>query len=192
MAQSAIGITALLKQAQGGDQQALDRVMRLVCRELRQVAGNYIRHERVDHTLQPTALVNEAYLRLFGNTPVDWQNRPHFMRAAARAMRRILVDHARKRGRVKRGGEMDRISLRDSAVMVSDQQPDILLALDESLSRLSKVDQRQAEVVELLYFSGMTAQETARALQVSESTVWREWRVARAWLQSEVRRAVSR
>ena len=184
-------ITALLKQLQGGDQQARKQFIERVYRELRRLAGYYMGGERVDHTLQPTALVHEAYLRLFGPGQIDWQNHSHFFHGAARAMRQILVDHARRRARAKRAGGQKKISLEESAIIVSDEQPEILLALDESLSELESVDPRKAEIVEMLYFTGATQEETAKALEISERTVRREWRLARAWLRSEVRKAVS-
>ena len=184
-------ITALLKKVGGGDQQALEQFMQRVYRELRRLAGYYMGGERVDHTLQPTALVHEAYLRLFGRDQIDWQNHSHFVRGTARAMRRILVDHARRRARAKRAGGGKKVLLEESAVMVSDRQPEILLALDESLAELASLDPRKAEIVAMLYFTGTTQEETARTLEISERTVRREWRLARAWLRSEVRKAVS-
>ena len=184
-------ITALLQKMGGGDQQALEQFMRRVYGELRRLAGYYMGGERVDHTLQATALVHEAYLRLFGRDQIDWQSHSHFVRGAARAMRRILVDHARRRVRAKRAGRQKKVSLQESAIVVSDQQPEIFLALDESLAELESLDPRKAEIVAMLYFTGTTQQETARALEISERTVRREWRLARAWLRSEVRKAVS-
>jgi DNA-directed RNA polymerase specialized sigma24 family protein len=163
MSQVAGEITALLQQAGGGDQQARDRLMQLVYRELRRLAGHYMRQERAGHTLQPTALVHEAYLRLFG-----------------------------KRARAKRGGEFHKVRLKDSALLVSDEQPQLLLALDESITRLAALDPRQAEIVEMLYFTGMTQAEAAKALGLSEITVRREWRLARVWLQRELRKGSSR
>ncbi len=185
-------LTALLQQAGGGDQEAVDRFMQLVYGELRRLAGHYMRHERGDHTLQPTALVHEAYVRLFGRGSIDWQNHSHFVCAAARAMRQLLVDHARKRARAKRGGEFNNVTLKESAIVVSDEQPEVLLALDESIARLAALDPRQAEIVEMLYFTGMTQAEAAKALGLSEITVRREWRLARAWLQKEIRKGASR
>ena len=145
-----------------------------------------MRQERLDHTLQPTALVHEAYLRLFPEQAADWADRSHFLRCAARAMRQILVDHARRRNRRKRGGDRNRVPLDSGVAFVSDQRPDILLALDEALTRLEALDPRQAEVVELLYFTGMTQPEAAEALRVSPRTINREWRLARAWLREQV------
>ena len=185
-------VTALLHQAGSGDRQAVDRFMQLVYGELRRLAGHYMRHERGDHTLQPTALVHEAYLRLFGGGAIDWQNHSHFVCTAARAMRQLLVDHARKRARAKRGGEFNQVTLKESAIVVSDEQPELLLALDQSIARLAALDPRQAEIVEMLYFTGMTQAEAAKALGLSEITVRREWRLARAWLQKEIRQGASR
>lgn len=141
--------------------------------------------------MQPTALVHEAYMRLFGKGAIDWQNHSHFVCAAARAMRRLLVDHARKRAREKRGGEFNKITLNESAILVSDEQPDVLLALDESIARLAALDARQAQIVEMLYFTGMTQAEAAKALGLSEITVRREWRLARAWLRRELHKGAS-
>lgn len=185
-------LTALLQQAGSGDPQAVDRFMQLVYGELRRLAGHYMRHERGDHTLQPTALVHEAYVRLFGRGSIDWQNHSHFVCTAARAMRQLLVDHARKRARVKRGGEFNQVTLNESAILISDEQPEVLLALDESIARLAALDPRQAQIVEMLYFTGMTQAEAAKSLGLSEITVRREWRLARAWLQKEIRKGASR
>ncbi len=150
-----------------------------------------MRQERLDHTLQPTALVHEAYLRLFPQKPTEWSDRSHFLACAARAMRQILVDHARRRNRHKRGGDQNRIPLESGVAFVSDEQPGVLLALDEALTRLEALDARQASIVELLYFSGMTQQEAAEALEVSPRTINREWRLARAWLREEVAKGLS-
>ena len=154
--------------------------------ELRQLARRYMRQERLDHTLQPTALVHEAYLRLFAGQQIDWKDHAHLTYSAARAMRQVLVDHARRRNRAKRGGEFDRVPLDSNAAFVCDEQPGMLLALDEALTRLKELDPRQTEIVELLYFTGMTQVEVAKALKVSPRTVNREWRLARAWLHDEV------
>ena len=192
MAPAAGELTALLQQMGSGDPQAVDRFMQLVYGELRRLAGHYMRHERGDHTLQPTALVHEAYVRLFGRGSIDWQNHSHFVCTAARAMRQLLVDHARKRARAKRGGEFNQVTLNESAILISDEQPEVLLALDESIARLAALDPRQAQIVEMLYFTGMTQAEAAKALGLSEITVRREWRLARAWLQKEIREGASR
>ncbi len=188
MSESAGEITALLKQAADGDQDARERFLGLVYGQLRRLAGHYMRGERGDHTLQPTALVHEVYLRLFGQDLIDWKNHSHFVCGAASAMRRVLVDHARKRASAKRGGDVNQVSLEESAMAVSDETPEILLALEDSLRELEKVDPRQARVVELLYFTGSTQGEAAQALGLSEITVRREWRLARAWLRGRMRR----
>jgi len=145
-----------------------------------------MRQQRLGHTLQPTALVHEAYLRLFAGQRIEWKDHEHLRHSAARAMRQVLVDHARRRNRAKRGGGFDRVPLDSSAAAISDGQPTILLALDEALTRLKDLDPRQTEIVELLYFTGMTQVEVAKALKVSPRTVNREWRLARAWLHDEV------
>ena len=184
-------ITALLKHVGGGDEQAREQLIELVYRELHRLAGYYMRGERIDHTLQPTALVHEAYLRLFGQEQINWQNHSHFVHGAARAMRQILVDHARRRATAKRAGGQKKVSFDESAVIVSDQRPEIMLALNEALQSLESLDPRQAVIVEMLYFSGMTQQEAAQALGLSEITIRREWRTARAWLRGEIRKAAS-
>jgi RNA polymerase sigma factor (TIGR02999 family) len=182
-------VSALLERARLGEEDAAAQLMEAVHGELRRLARRYMRQERLDHTLQPTALVHEAYLRLFPGQQVDWKNHSDLLRCAARAMRQILVDHARRRNRNKRGGDWNRIPLDSSVAVASDQQPGILLALDEALTRLAQLDPRQAEIVELLYFTGMTQDEAANALDVSPRTVNREWRLARAWLREEVGKA---
>ncbi len=184
-------ITALLKHVGDGDEQAREQLMERVYRELQRLAGYYMRGERIDHTLQPTALVHEAYLRLFGQEQINWQNHSHFVHGAGRAMRQILVDHARQRATAKRVGGQKKVSFDESAVIVSDQRPEIMLALDEALQSLESLDPRQAVIVEMLYFSGMTQQEAAQALGLSEITIRREWRTARAWLRGEIRKAAS-
>lgn len=186
MANEATQISRLLKQARAGEDGASAKLVDAVGGELRRLARRYMRLERLDHTLQPTALVNEAYLRLFPGQSRGWADRSHFIRSAARAMRQILVDHARRRNRNKRGGDHNRIPLDSGVALASDQQPAILLALDEALDRLAELDPRQAQIVELLYFSGMTQPEAAKALDISPRTVSREWRLARAWLREEV------
>ena len=178
-------VTRLLERARLGDEDAQAALLQTVHGELHGLARRFMRQERLDHTLQPTALVHEAYLRLFPEQPADWADRSHFLRCAARAMRQILVDHARRRNRRKRGGDRNRVPLDSGVAFVSDQRPDILLALDEALTRLEALDPRQAEV-ELLYFTGMTQPEAAEALRVSPRTINREWRLARAWLREQV------
>ena len=167
-------------------QQVLERLVPVVYDELRTLAAAHLRRERSDHTLQPTALVNEAYLRLVGAHHPPWQDRGHFFRAAAEAMRRILIEHARKRSRQKRGGGRVRVSLSDVGPASWDE-PEHVLALDEALRRLEEQDPRSAEVVQLRYFGGLSVQETAEALGLSERTVKREWTFARAWLHDALR-----
>ena len=201
MADTVGEITALLKKAANGDRKASDRFLGLVYGQLRRLAGHYMKQERPEHTLQPTALVHEAYLRLFGKSQIDWKNHSHFVCGAARAMRQILVDHARRRDRAKRGGNVKVVSLdespavfsatADSAAVVSNDRPEILLALEECLTELESRDARQARIVEMLYFTGFTQAEAAQALGLSEITVRREWRLAKAWLKSNTRKRIS-
>jgi RNA polymerase sigma factor (TIGR02999 family) len=179
-------ISRLLVQARLGQDDAQARLLEAVHGELRRLARRHMRQERLDHTLQPTALVHEVYLRLFPDQKLTWNDHAHFLRSAARAMRQILTDHARRRNRAKRDGDLDRVPLDSRAALVSDEQPGILLALDESLNRLAQLDPRQAEIVELLYFTGMTQEEAAKTLDISPRTINREWRLARAWLRDEV------
>ncbi len=178
-------VTALLKDWSGGDRQALERLMPLVYGELRKVAASYLRSERPDHTLQPTALVHEAFLRLVDQRSVDWANRAHFFGIAAQMMRRILVDHARKRHAAKRDASHYRVDTAIAGETEPDQGPE-LLALDRALVGLEKLDPRQARVVELRFFAGLTVEETAEVVAISTATVKREWRTARAWLKREI------
>jgi RNA polymerase sigma factor (TIGR02999 family) len=184
-------ITQILAGLRATDRKtALGRLLPLVYDELRALARAHLRNERPDHTLQATALVHEVYLRLLGGQHPPWKDRAHFFRAAAEAMRRILIEHARKRGRVKRGG--DRIRVRISGVHLgSEQDPDEILALDEAIRRLEEQDPRIGDVVRLRFFAGLSVEETARALEVSERTVKREWSFARAWLYNALREAES-
>lgn len=180
-------MTRLLLDWSKGDQAALDKLLPLVNAELRQLARRYMRRESPGHTLQTSALVNEAYLRLIDQKHVQWQNRAHFFGIAAQAMRRILVDHARARLAEKRGSGQA-VSL-DEAIDVSDQRADQLVALDEALKTLAALDPQQSRVVELKYFGGMTLEETAEVLGVSRATVIREWRMAKAWLYDELNKS---
>lgn len=180
-------ISHLLKEWSDGDPEALDRLTPLVYEELRRQATRYLRRERPGHTLQTTALIHEAYLRLVDAQDVEWQNRAHFFAIAANLMRRVLVDHARRRGADKRGGSQIRVPL-DEAAAVADETDIDLLAIDEALNRLAAIDEQQARVVELRFFSGLSVEETAAALGVSTTTVKRDWRVARAWLRREIER----
>jgi RNA polymerase sigma factor (TIGR02999 family) len=179
------GITQLLLKCSGGDQGALDRLIPYVYDELHRLAHRYIKQERSGHTLQTTALVNEAYLRLVDQRQVRWQNRAHFFGIAAQLMRRILIDYARKRAYAKRGGGAVKISLDDDLV-ISQQRAADLVALDDALKGLASVDPQQSRVVELRFFGGLTIEETAEILKLSPDTVKREWSTAKAWLYQEI------
>ncbi len=179
-------VTELLNAWQEGRQGAVDELMPLVYQELRKLARSYLRNERPDHTLQATALVNEAYLRLMGQKNVQWENRKHFFGIASQLMRRILVDHARKRAADKRGGA-EPLVLFDEDKVAPSEQPD-LVELDAALDALAKIDPDQAKLVELRYFTGLTIDETAKVLELSPATVKREWIVAKAWLRRELER----
>lgn len=178
-------ITHLLKEWSDGDQQALEDLAPLVYDELRQQAARYLRKERPNHSLQATALIHEAFLRLIDVKEVEWQNRAHFFAIAANLMRRILVDHARKRDAEKRGGSQIWLTLDESLAVAQETDVD-LLAIDEALDRLAAIDPQQARIVELRFFSGLTVEETATALDISPKTVKRDWSVARAWLRREI------
>jgi RNA polymerase sigma-70 factor (ECF subfamily) len=180
-------VTRLLVEWGNGDEAALARLMPLVYDELRRLARHYMRRERPGHTIQPTALVNEAYLRLVEQTNIRWQNRAHFFGIAAGVMRRVLCDHARARLADKRGGGAVRVSLVEAEARPDEQTTD-MLALDEALGELAEVDPRKARVVELRYFGGLSVEETAEVLKVSPDTVGREWRRARAFLLREMER----
>jgi len=174
-------ITRLLLAWGAGDKAALDELMPLVYAELRKLARNYMRHQRSDHTLQTTALVNEAYLRLIDSSRVNWQNRTHFFAISAQLMRRILVDFARARNSLKRGGEVQKIELDEALVIPLEQKTD-LVALDEALKELAELNPRQSQVVELRYFGGLSEEEIAEHLEISVRTVRRDWSIARARL----------
>jgi RNA polymerase sigma factor (TIGR02999 family) len=178
-------ITDLLLGYRRGDKEALDKLMPLVYDELRRQAARYLRREQAGHTLQTTALIHEAYVRLVDQHNVQWQNRAHFFGIAAQMMRRILVDHARTKKRVKRGGSDIRVSLADATTPVKGQDLDIV-ALDEALQRLAKIDEQQSRVVELRFFSGLTVEETAEVMGISQATVKRDWSMAKAWLHREL------
>ena len=184
-------VTRLLEQLRAGDRNAVADLVPLLYDELRQLASNYLRRERPGHTLQATALVHEAYLRLVDQKDVGWQNRSHFFGVAAQQMRRILVDHARNRHAVKRGGPAPKVAL-DEAVIVSDHEAEDVLQLNELLSRLGDLDEQQARVVELRVFGGLTVEEAAEALGVSPATVKRDWAMAKAWLTREIQRERNR
>jgi len=177
-------VTQLLRQWSGGDKQALDQLVPFVYDQLRKLASNCLRAERPDHTLRATALVHEAYVRLV-DAEVAWQDRVHFFAVSARLLRRILVDHAKSRNREKRGGEFQKVPL-DEAVLVGPESSGGVVELDEALQRLAAQDQRKADLIELLFFGGLTYEETAAALQISPATVHRELKLAKAWLYREL------
>jgi RNA polymerase sigma factor (TIGR02999 family) len=178
-------ITAQLIAWSHGDEAARDTLIPAVYQELRRMADHYFRGESPGHSLQPTALVHEAYLRLIDQTKVDWQNRAHFFGVAAQMMRRILVDHAKAKHRVKRGGTSPRVSL-DETVNLSNERDVELVALDEALKALEQLDERKSHIVELRYFGGLTVHETAQVLGVSDKTVMRDWNLAKAWLYQQL------
>lgn len=180
-------ITQLLVDWRNGDQEALNQLMPLVYEELRQMANYYMRNERKGHTLQTSALVNEAYLRLVDHENIQWQNRSHFFGLAAQAMRRILVDHARSRNYQKRGGGAEQVSLDEAATLAEDRAAE-LIALDDALQELAKFDQRKSRIVEMRYFGGLSGEEVAEALGISTATVSRDWETAKAWLLRELSR----
>ncbi|MDQ3753745.1 MAG: sigma-70 family RNA polymerase sigma factor [Acidobacteriota bacterium] len=178
-------ITQLLIKWNNGDRESLDQLMPLVYAELRSIADSYLRRERSDHTLQPTALVHEAYLRLVDQTNTTWENRAHFFGAAAQLMRQVLVDHARKHLAAKRGGLRHKVTL-DKAINFSVNRSVDLVALDDALISLSNLDRDQSLIVELRFFGGLTVEETAKVMKRSPATIKREWRLAKAWLRREI------
>jgi RNA polymerase sigma factor (TIGR02999 family) len=178
-------VTQLLIAWGDGDESALDELLPLVYDELRRLARQYMRRERPGNTLQTSALVNEAYLRLIDQRDVRWQNRAHFYGIAAQLMRRILVDHARKRSYQKRGGGAHRVTL-EEGLIVSDERAGDIVALDDALNSLAAVDQRQSRIVELRFFAGLSIEETAEVLAVSPGTVMRDWTFAKAWLRRAI------
>ena len=179
-------VTRLLNAASGGDTPAADDLLPLVYDELRQLARSRMSRETPGQTLQPTALVHEAYLRLVGNGDVHWNSRGHFFGAAARAMRRILVDRARRKQAAKRGGGQDRLPLESIDAVVTEPAPATMLALDAALRKLEERDPRKSRIVMLRYFAGLTIDQTARALSLAPTTIKDEWRFARAWLCSQM------
>jgi RNA polymerase sigma factor (TIGR02999 family) len=183
------GVTELLRAWSSGDEAALDRLVPLIYEELHRIARRYLDRERPGHSLQTTALINEAYLRLADARSVSWQNRAHFFAIAAQMMRRILVDHARSRQNLKRGGSVQRVSL-DAAFAVSRGRSAELVRLHDALTALSAVAPRQGQVVELRFFGGLNIQETAQVLKVSPDTVMRDWKFAKVWLLRELRSEV--
>ena len=178
-------VTGLLLDWSNGDKAAYDKLVPLVYDELHRLARHYMSREREGHTLQTSALVNEAYLRLVDQRRVRWQNRAHFFAISAQVMRRILVDYARKQRRVKRGGARQQVSLDDALAISNERSPD-LVALDEALNDLTEIDERKARVVELRFFGGLDVNETAEALDIHPNTVVNDWRFAKAWLHSRV------
>ena len=185
MAASVSNVTELLESWRSGDPSALHRLTPLIYGELRRIAHRYTQREAPGHTLQTTALVNEAYLRLARQKKANWRDRQHFFAATARVMRHILIDHARRRRYGKHGGDLQRVLL-DDALRISEQRAAELIALDEALSELKEIDARKHCVVEMRYFGGLSLEETATALDVSEMTVRRDWRAAKAWLYRRV------
>ncbi|MBS1796641.1 MAG: sigma-70 family RNA polymerase sigma factor [Acidobacteria bacterium] len=179
-------VTELLIRLSEGNENAVNEIFPLIYKELKLLAGSYLKNERVNHTLQPTALVHEAYLRLIDHTRMNWQNRAHFVGMAATIMRQILIDHARRHRARKRGGAEENLQLDESIVIVSDEKSVDLLALDEALKELAKFDEFKSRLVELRYFGGLSVEETATVLGVSEITVKRHWRLAKAFLAETI------
>ncbi|MGA3092126.1 MAG: sigma-70 family RNA polymerase sigma factor [Terriglobales bacterium] len=179
-------VTLLLNKLGDGDQNAAVQLVPLVYEELRKMASRHLRHERPGHTLQATALVHEAYIKLAGQRDAQWQNRAHFFGVASQLMRRILVDYARAQLRNKRGGKQQKVSL-DDVLLVSPDRVDELLVVNDALARLEAMDPRQGRIVELRYFGGLTLEETAEVLHVSSKTVLREWNLAKAWLYGNLK-----
>ena len=187
MSQPADNVTKLLLDLSKGDRSAVDLLLPVIYDELRKLAANYLRRERPDHTLQPTALVHEAYLHLVDQTRVNWQNRAHFFGVAAHIMRRLLIDHARKHNAEKRGQDYEKLSL-DENIDRSVERSGELIALDDALNALASFDEQKAKLVELRYFGGLSIEETADVLGVTPTTVKRHWRLAKAWLYGELQR----
>ncbi len=179
-------ITQMLREWSDGKQEALDKLLPLVYKELHRQAARFLRKERPGHTLQTTALINEAYLKLVDRRDVEWESRTHFFAVAAQAMRWILVDYAKAKHREKRGGDNIKLSLDEVMLVAAEEKGVDLIALDEALDKLAKLDEQQARIVELKYFSGLSLEETADALDVSRATVARDWEAARAWLHREL------
>ena len=182
---TSLGVTQLLQKWSAGDQEAATRVLPMIYDELRRIASRQLRRERGDHTLQATAIVNEAYLRLDGAEGFSWPSRAHFFAFASHLIRRILVDYARHQNRLKRGGKAEKVSLAEVSDLAAVKSADVL-ALDEALASLEAIDPRKAAVVELRFFGGLTLEETATQLGISPETVGREWRRAKAWLYKEL------
>jgi RNA polymerase sigma-70 factor, ECF subfamily len=187
MNQSSLDVTVLLKEISSGNRDALAKLVPVVYDELRRLAAYYMHQERSDHTLQATALVHEAYLRLVDQRHVDWKNRNHFFGVAAQLMRRVLLMHAREHQAAKRGGGAQKVSLDETAIF-SPAQAEELVALDELLTRLAALDPQQARVVEFRFFAGLSVEETAELMNISTSTIKRDWAMAKAWLAREMGR----
>ena len=183
-------VTQLLEAVSKGEPRALNELLPLVHAELRRQAARYLRRERQNHTLQPTALVNEAFLKLVEQRNVRWQNRAHFFGVAAQSMRRVLIDHARTQKRLKRGGPKHQVTLDDAMIRTEGRSIDVL-ALDQALDRLAVIDERQARIVELRFFGGLSVEETGEVVGLSPATIKREWSMAKAWLHSELKSLAS-
>ncbi|MBX7171673.1 MAG: sigma-70 family RNA polymerase sigma factor [Pyrinomonadaceae bacterium] len=179
-------ITEMLKACSGGNREAMNKLVPFVYQELHRQAHRYLNRERSNHTLQTTALVHEAYLRLIEYHSIDWQNRAHFFGMAANMMRRILVNYAVSQNRLKRGGSGEHLPLEEALTVATTDRDIDLLSLDKALNELEMLDERQAQIVELRYFSGLNIEETAEVLQISPATVKRDWNMAKAWLRSEL------
>jgi RNA polymerase sigma factor (TIGR02999 family) len=187
MPDSPQSVTQMLLAWSGGDRDALDKLIPIVYDQLRRQAASYLRRERVGHTLQTSALINEAYLRLVDQHSMRWQNRDQFFAIAAQMMRRILVDHAKGKHREKRGGSMIKVTLGHAMEVEAGSGRGMdLIALDQALDRLARIDEQQSRIVELRYFSGLSIEQTAKALGISPATVKRDWRMAKAWLRREL------
>jgi len=187
MSEQSSEITQILQDWNDGNEDAKERLLPFVYDELKRQARILMARERPNHTLQPTALVHEAYLKLIDHTRINWQNRAHFLGMAATIMRQILIDHARRHRAGKRGGEHENLSLEDTVVIVAGEKPMDLIALDEALKDLAKFDEFKSRLVELRYFGGLSVEETAEVMQVSEITVKRHWRMAKAWLAETIK-----
>jgi len=179
------GVTNLLIELSNGKRDAIDELLPIIYDELKRIAAGYLRRERSDHTLQPTALVNEAYMKMIDITQVSWQNKAHFIGVAANQMRRILVDHARQHNAQKRGGEFHIFTLNEEIDKAEEQSTE-LIALDDALTELAKMDPTKAKIVELRYFGGLTTEETAEVLGVSAITIKRHWKMTKAWLYGQL------
>ncbi len=185
MTSSPKDVTELLVDWRNGDKRALDQLIPLVYNELHRIASRYLRRERQGHTLQTTALINEAYMRIVDQNSVNWQNRAHFFGVAAQMMRRILVDHARSHLYAKRGGGAQKLTL-DEAIATPQERDLDLVALDDALSTLAAIDPQQSRIIELRFFGGLTIEETAEVVSISPATVKRDWNMAKAWLYGEI------